>query len=83
MQVFGYEVDENYGFVLNCGKLSTWVISPIFPGRLYVGFLQKSSDVFFTNPFDYSSFDFLDGLHVKECIRVYVLNSFFHSMYFV
>lgn len=21
MQVFGYEVDENYGFVLNCGKL--------------------------------------------------------------
>ena len=21
MLVFGYEVDENYGFVLNCGKL--------------------------------------------------------------
>lgn len=21
MQVFGYEVDEDYGFVLNCGKL--------------------------------------------------------------
>lgn len=21
MQVFGYEVDENYGFILNCGKL--------------------------------------------------------------
>lgn len=21
MQVFDYEVDENYGFVLNCGKL--------------------------------------------------------------
>lgn len=21
MQVFSYEVDENYGFVLNCGKL--------------------------------------------------------------
>lgn len=36
MQVFGYEVDENYGFVLNCGKLD-----PIeFKGNPEIAYLQ-------------------------------------------
>ena len=36
MQVFGYEVDGNYGFVLNCGKLD-----PIeFKGDPKIAYLQ-------------------------------------------